>query len=164
MEAALALRSDEPHSRENLAMWCNNLAWHLATGPVQVRNVDRALALVRRALSLAPGNASYLNTLSVVQYRSGRYAEAAVILEQSLTASAADRATGVNLLFLAMARHRSGRLSEARAFYDRAVRWLGEQQGLTSQAANDFATFRTEAETVLASQPGDLPLDPFAPE
>ena len=54
-EAALARRTDDPTVPESLARCCNNRAWELATGPAPRRDLERALALSRRALDLAPG-------------------------------------------------------------------------------------------------------------
>ena len=71
----------------------------------------------------------FLNTLGVVQYRMGRYDAAVATLERSLAANHG-QLDGLDLIFLAMAHHRLGHRSEARACYDRAVRWIGHQKRL----------------------------------
>ena len=54
LEAALTLEPDQYFVREKLARCCNNRAWELANGPEPRRNRDRAVALGRRAVDLAP--------------------------------------------------------------------------------------------------------------
>src|SRR5262249_7554133 len=73
LEAALATKSDQRQLQQNLAFCCNNRAWELAKGPEPRHDLERALTLARRAVELAHGEDSYLNTLGVVLYRLGRY-------------------------------------------------------------------------------------------
>ena len=65
-------------------MALNNRAWTDATGPITQRDPERAVALARRAVALAPGQQLTLNTLGVALYRAGQYAEAISVLERSL--------------------------------------------------------------------------------
>ena len=162
LEAALACNTDQPAIRERLGMCCNNRAWELATGPESTRDPRRALPLARRAVELTPAQNIYLNTLGVVQYRVGQHAEAIATLERSLAAGGG-QTDAFDLFFLAMAHHRLGHRGQARAAYDRAVRWLGEQKSLAEQYAKELAAFRAEAEAVLARPAGELPDDVFAP-
>jgi hypothetical protein len=53
-----------------------------------------------------------------------------------------------------IAHHRLGHGAEARACYDRAVHWLGEQKTLSERDTKELAAFRAEAESVLARPPG----------
>jgi hypothetical protein len=165
LEAMLARQPDERRIRGSLAVSCNNYAWALATGPESTRDARRALALARRAVELAPNVGIYLNTLGVVQYRAGRYAEAVTTLEKNLAAGKGQFAA-FDLFFQAMAHHRLGHRDEARACFDRAVRWVSEQKGLSEQDAKELAGFRAEAEAVLgrAGPNAELPADVFAPE
>jgi tetratricopeptide (TPR) repeat protein len=165
LEAALAMKSNQPQLNQNLAVCCNNRAWELANGPEPRRDLSRALMLAQRAVELFPAGDVSLNTLGVVLYRLGRYAEAIATLERSLAAGHG-QSDAFDLFFLAMAHHRLGHADQARACFDRAVRWLGNRQGLSEQYVHELAAFRAEAETVLAlAGPGaDLPADVFAPE
>ena len=162
LEAALARNADQPAIRERLGMCCNNRASELATGPESTRDPRRALPLARRAVELTPAQNIYLNTLGVVQYRVGQYAEAIATLERSLAAGGG-QTDAFDLFFLAMAHHRLGHREQARAAYDRAVRWLEEQKSLAEQYAKELAAFRAEAESVLGGPAGKLPDDVFAP-
>jgi tetratricopeptide (TPR) repeat protein len=161
LEAALAVGRDEPSIRELLAYGCNNLAWELVNAAGPRRELDRALALIRRALAVAPNPETFLNTLGVIQYRTGRYAEAVSTLERSL-AVGGGLFDGFDLLFLAMAHHRLRQEDQARARYDRAVRWLDGQETLGSRYSKELAAFRAEAEAVLAGPASGLPEDVFA--
>jgi len=162
LEAALALKPDQYFVREELALCCNNRAWELANGPEPRRELERALSMAERAVALAPGEATSLNTLGVVQYRAGQYAEAITTLERSLAAGHG-QTDAFDLFFQAMAHHRLGHRAEARASYDRAVHWLGEQKSLDQRYAKELASFRAEAEAVLAGPASELPYDVFAP-
>ena len=142
----------------------NNLAWRLATGPVALRDPERALLMARKAVALTPSTATYLNTLGVALYRAGQYAEAIATLEKSLAASKGET-DGFDLFFLAMARHRLGRVAQAQADFDRAMRWRREHPTLPrSDWSEELDRFRAEAEKVLAGARTELPADVFAPE
>ncbi|MGD0039111.1 MAG: protein kinase [Isosphaeraceae bacterium] len=161
LEAALARDPQQPFARESLALCCNNRAWELAASPESILDPQRALVLARRAIELSPGQAMYLNTLGVAQYRSGQYAEAITTLERSLAAGAG-QSDAYNLFFLAMAHHRLGHADQARACFDRAVRWLRAQKSLLEQDTKELTEFRTEATAVLAGPAGEPPADVFA--
>jgi WD40 repeat protein len=156
LEAALACDTEAPGARLSLAQNCNNYAWKLANGTVLIRDLNRALSLARRALELRPRQAMYLNTLGVVQFRLGRFAEALPTLEQSLTAGRG-QSDAYDLFFMAMAHHRLGHRKEARGCFDRAVHWLDEQKSLPEQYATELASFRAETETLLAGPALELP-------
>ncbi len=85
----------------------NNQAWSLATGSLAQRDPERAVALARQAVALAPDQSIYLNTLGVALYRAGRYAEAVDVLERSLAAGRGEF-DAFDLFFLAMAHHQLG--------------------------------------------------------
>src|SRR5262249_276918 len=155
------LDPDLPTVRELLAECCNNRAWELVNGPEPRRDLDRALAMCRRAVALAPGEAMSLNTLGVVQYRAGRYDEAIATLERSLAAGPG-QSDGLDLFFLAMAHHRLGHREEARTCFNGGLHWLGDQHGLNERSTQELAAFRAEAEAVLTSPAGELPEDVFS--
>jgi tetratricopeptide (TPR) repeat protein len=161
LEAVLARDPDRFGVAEFLAVCCNNRAWELANAPAPRRELDRALALIRRAQAVAPDEGTLLNTLGVIHYRAGRSAEAITTLEQSLKAGRG-QSDGFDLLFLAMAHHRLGHREEARACFDRAARWLRDHQARDERSTQELAAFRAEAEAVLAGPAGELPDDVFA--
>src|SRR5262249_40568036 len=126
----------------------NNQAWRLVTGPVNQRDPERALQLVQEGLKKQPGNRNLWNTLGVVQYRRGQYAEAITALEKSFAASKG-QADGFDLFFLAMCHAKIGAPAKARDCFDRAVQWWEGRSGLSAQHVQELRAFRAEAETVL---------------
>jgi serine/threonine protein kinase/WD40 repeat protein/tetratricopeptide (TPR) repeat protein len=165
LEAAMALEPSQPEIRPLLSECCNNQAWLLATGRPSQQDLDRALKLSLRAVELAPGQQVSLNTRGVVLYRAGRYAEAVTILDQSLEAGRG-QFDAFDLFFLAMAHHHLGHRDQARRSFDRAAAWMSHPGPLDAQQGKELASFRAEAEAVLApAGPGaELPADVFAPE
>jgi tetratricopeptide (TPR) repeat protein len=159
-EAALRQEPD-PDDREQLARLCNNLARTLAARPDPRRDPARALDLARQAVKLAAEEASYLNTLGVAEYRAGRYAEAVATLEKSLAAGKGE-ADAFDLLFLAMARHRLGRVAEARVDFDRALKWRRDHPNPSARWTAELDTFQAEARALLDGPPAELPADVFA--
>jgi hypothetical protein len=99
----------------------------------------------------------------VVLYRAERFDEAVSVLEQSLAVGKREF-DAFDLFFLAMAHHRLGHASQARTCFDRAVRWREEHPNLAPPYVQELATFRAEAEAVLAVPGVELPDDVFAPE
>jgi serine/threonine protein kinase/WD40 repeat protein/tetratricopeptide (TPR) repeat protein len=163
LKAALELKPDQPMAAEWLAECCNNRAWELANGPGPRRDLDRALALAQRAVDLAAGEGNHLNTKGVVQYRAGRYAEAVGTLEKSLAAGKG-ASDGFDLFFLAMARYRLGCVAEARADFDRAVKWRRDHPNPAQPGWSvDLDAFQAEARALLDAPPPELPTDVFAP-
>ena len=125
----------------------NNLAWILVTGPQRLRDPARALALAREAVRLAPKQSSFLNTLGVVLYRNGRFAESRrAALEKSLTGQKIPPA--FDLYFLAMCHHGLGAAAEARDCYDRALESQGKAT-LPPSSAEELCALRAEAAKVL---------------
>jgi len=142
----------------------NNLAWRLATGPAALRDPEQALVLARKAVALTPGEAIYLNTLGVAQYRAGQFAEAIATLEKSLAASKGE-SDGFDLFFLAMARHKLGQLDRARADFHRALRWRREHPNPAGPGwSEELDMFQAEAEALLNAALPPLPANPFAPD
>ncbi len=162
LEAALKSQPDQPSIRKELARCCNDEAWELANGPESTRDVEKGLLLIRQAVDLAPGEATYLNTLGVVQYRAGRYLQAVTTLERSLEAGHGQSAA-FDLFFLAMANHRLGHREEARRCLDRGIESMGRSGPLTDDQVKELSAFRAEATGVLADPGRELPADAFAP-
>jgi serine/threonine protein kinase/WD40 repeat protein/Tfp pilus assembly protein PilF len=126
----------------------NSLAWLLLTGPTSLRDPGEALPLARKACELASENPHYLNTLGVALYRNGLYREAAETLHKSLAASAG-AADGFDLFFLAMCQAKLGEPAQAKAYFERAVKWVAGQKNLSAQHQAELKAFRAEAEAEL---------------
>jgi tetratricopeptide (TPR) repeat protein len=154
-EEAVRLDPESVRAIMNLQQLLNNAAWNLAA-----RDPGLAARMATFAVELAPGEQVSLNTLGVAHYRSGRWSSAIETLERSLAAGRG-QFDGFDLFFLAMAHHRLGHRAEARACFDRAVRWVSEQKIIDPRHASELAAFRAEAETVLARPSGELPEDVF---
>lgn len=63
-------------------MVLNNYAYFLALAE---RDLERALAMAERAISLEQGNSTYLDTYAWILYRLGRYDEAKKAMQQALS-------------------------------------------------------------------------------
>jgi tetratricopeptide (TPR) repeat protein len=129
---------------------CNELAWRYVTGPEKERDPKKALPMAQKAVKLMPE--ACLNTLGVVYYRLGRYAEAMKTLEQSLRVTR-EKAAAFDLFFLAMCHAQLGEAAKAKECYDRAVHWVQEQQGkMRTGWKEELDAFRSEAETLLQAR------------
>jgi WD40 repeat protein/tetratricopeptide (TPR) repeat protein len=159
LEPAFATDPEPVRAIIGLDEGVNNLAWVLATGAQ--RNPELAARLAAFSVALAPDNQVSLNTLGVALYRAGRFAQAIETLGKSLKAGKG-WFDGFDLFFLAMAHQRLGHGAQARACYDRAVHWVGEQKTLSDKHANDLAAFRAEAESLLRRPVRELPADMFS--
>ena len=118
-EVAVRLRPADGHLREFLAYFCGSTARKLVMWRSGSRLPERALALARRAVELAPHAPAYGNTLGIALYRACRYPEAIAALERHLSVFPGE-ADAWDLYFLAMVHHRQGRRDQARACFERA--------------------------------------------
>jgi len=62
----------------------NNYAYHLS---VQAKDLDRALEMSQKAVTAAPGNAPYLDTLGWIYFQKGEYEKAKNYIEQAMELS-----------------------------------------------------------------------------
>jgi uncharacterized protein HemY len=129
-------------------MQLNNRAWSLATGPADQRDPAQALKLIQDALKLQPDETSFQNTLGVIQYRNGQYAQAITRLEKSLRINKGEFAA-FDLFSLAMCHAKLGDAAKAKDCFDRAVRWTEAQKNLPADYVEELKAFRTEAEAEL---------------
>ncbi len=137
--AQRALREDWSDAR-----LCNNLAWVLSwrqQSPPQ--STALALDLAGKAVRLLPGEGTFWHTLGVVQYRCGRWKEAALAFTESMKLRRGGAAN--DWLFMAMVCQRLEQPADAKRWFERSVSWL------RTHAANDalLSQFRAEAELLL---------------
>jgi serine/threonine protein kinase/WD40 repeat protein len=131
-----------------------NLAWLLLTAPQELRDPALALAEARKAVELEPKQFLFRNTLGVALYRSGQFAEAVPVLEQSLR-EGKGQADAFDLFFLAMSHHRLGEPAKAKQCQERAAAWFQDRQGkLPAQWTHELTAFQAEADAVLAQPTG----------
>jgi eukaryotic-like serine/threonine-protein kinase len=131
-------------------------AWRLVTGPLELRDPAKARDLIRQALDREPGNRLYLNTLGVVEYRSGRYKEAVAVLIESLAASQSEY-DAFDLYFLAMSYAKLGDAARAKGFFNRAERWVMQQMDLPAKEIEELNEIQKEAKEVLKLDTGAIP-------
>jgi hypothetical protein len=150
----------------------NNLAWGLATGPIEQRDPESAVMVARRFVELNPGQERPLIILGASLYHAGHYFDAIPVLERGLageSSSEHDAFKGeldaFGLFFLAMAHHRLGHVGQARDCFDRAVRSWDEHKDLLAHYVSELTGLRAQGEYVLGlTRPGgELPADVFAP-
>jgi tetratricopeptide (TPR) repeat protein len=113
----------------------NNLAWFLATYPdPKVRDSGQSLTHAKKAVELAPDEASCWNTLGVAHYRAGDWKAAVKALTKSEELSPG-RYLAVNAYFLAMAHWQLGETGQAQEWYAKAVARMGQHEGFRAEAA-----------------------------
>jgi WD40 repeat protein/Tfp pilus assembly protein PilF len=163
-EAALADLQKIVELTPDSAVACHELARFYVTGPEWVRDPDKAFRLAWRALELMPGKRLYHNTLGVVYYRLGQYAQAMETLQRNLRRSEGERAA-FDLFLLAMCHARRGEAVEAQNSYDRAVQWQRERAGkLRPEEKDELDAFHVEAQALLQSKVPGPPLSPLGRE
>jgi WD40 repeat protein len=124
---------------------CNNQAWAFACRrDRQGCNPDRVVQLAQKAVDLAPGRATFWNTLGVAQYRARRWQNAIESLNRSMTLAKGE-SESFNTLFLAMAHWQLGNNEKAHRFYDQALRWMSANRPIDEE----LRQFRTEAADLL---------------
>ena len=134
----------------------NNLAWLLLTGPKELRDAAQALSQARKAVELEPDQYLYRNTLGVALYRTGQFAQAVPVLEQSL-AEGKGEADAFDLFFLAMCHQRLGAPAKAKDCLAAGRHWFQEHQDkMPADWVQELSAFQAEAAAVLARPPGKL--------
>jgi WD40 repeat protein len=145
LEMVLTLKPELASSL--LAVLCNDVAWHLATGTAAETRAAQALPLAQKAVRLDPDRSIYRNTLGVVWYRLGRYQEAIACLEK--TSKVNGDFNAFDGYFLAMSYQRLGRPETARDWFERSVTWSKSNRQLAAAQLAELAAFRAEAAAVL---------------
>jgi WD40 repeat protein/Tfp pilus assembly protein PilF len=126
----------------------NDIAWTLANDRTDARYPARALPFAQRAVALRPTEPSCRNTLGVVLYRLGRYAEAKDCFQP--TPKAEYSGAALDLYCLAMCEAKMGRAIEAKRYFERADAWRDSHPSRTEVQTAEQNDFRAEAATVLA--------------
>jgi uncharacterized protein HemY len=120
------------------------LASRTGSSPEDAR---QAVELARKAVTSAPQNGVFWNTLGVCHYRAEDWIAAANALDQSMRLRSGGDA--YDWLFLAMVRHHQGRKANAQEWYDRAVAWMKVN---SSDLPRELTQYRAEATRLLAPE------------
>jgi hypothetical protein len=139
---SLAARVAEDPSRLNIASW--NVVRTPGFDPAAYR---LALRQAERACELAPTSAGCLGTLGTARYRVGDWERAVADLEKTTRMRRAhEEPLNANEgFFLATAHWRLGARPQARAWFDRSVKWMAN--GLDE--VTELRAFRAEAAKLL---------------
>jgi tetratricopeptide (TPR) repeat protein len=146
-EQALREKSSQA-GEEQEAYW--RLAWLLAQGPADLRDVRRAVELAEQATRLKADDPDALRALGGALYRAGQDEQRAVAaLEQSLAVGGGQR-EGLTLYLLALARHRSGAAGPAAEAAERGRDWHPRNAAtLTPDERFDLRALRGEVDAVV---------------
>jgi serine/threonine protein kinase/Tfp pilus assembly protein PilF len=121
------------------------MAWILAVCPdPELRDPHQAVALALKAVRLQPDGVSPWNTLGVAQYRCEEWKPAIESLHKSEVLDG-HQESSFNGFFLAMAYRQTGDQEKARVWFDKAVRWM-EQNDPRNE---ELQRFRSEAAELL---------------
>jgi tetratricopeptide (TPR) repeat protein len=149
LDEAIALLREASESRPDDTDFLNELAWRLATcHRPELRLPSRAIELGKKAVALAPRQATYWRTLGVAEYRAGHWIDAVGALTESMSLLGGDELNigmSPNGFFLAMAHWQLGHKDEARKWYDQSVQWMKDD----SPDDQQIRRFRAEAATLL---------------
>jgi WD40 repeat protein/Flp pilus assembly protein TadD len=102
--------------------------WSTVLAPQAVRNPARLLSTAERVHRARPNDPMSSLTLGAALFRSGKPAKAITVLEGALPNIRSDHAAHA-FLFLTLACQQSGRVEEARQWFDRARESLSETSG-----------------------------------
>ncbi len=112
-----------------------------------LREYEEGLVHARKGVELAPTNGNSFNTLALVEYRLGRWAESLAASERSMELQKGGHAG--DWFLLAMARWQKGDKDETRKWFDKAVAWTREKDPKNAE----LRQFWAEAAELLG-QPG----------
>jgi len=122
----------------------NNLAWRLMNAPTEIRDVDRALSLLEKAIEKTPLDANSRNTMAIAYYRSGLFAEAADLLRVNLEVQT-DAYLGYDLYFLAMCYWQLDEPEHSRQTLEWAERMFRLKLPPDIEALRELEAFQKEA-------------------
>jgi len=144
-ETTLALRTAKLHiEHPDTIKSMNTVAWELANSPDQkLRDPNRAVALARKAVELAPEKRDYWNTLGAAKYRVGDWKGAIADLTKSCELPKGG--DGTDWFFLAMAHWRLGDKDQSRMWYEKAFEWMEKNK----PHDEELRRFRAEAAELL---------------
>jgi tetratricopeptide (TPR) repeat protein len=133
----------------------NGLAWKVVVKKdSDAEDVACAVEMAGKAAELAPNDGNIWNTLGIARYRAGDFKQAVADLQKSTQLR--NGGSSFDLFFLAMVHWQLGNKTEARNWYDQAVRWMEKNQPTNEE----LSRFRTEAAELLLITPSSPATQP----
>ncbi len=130
----------------------NNLAWTLvAVEDELLWDAKLAVELAEKAFKIDPKSPGLMNTLGVAYYRAGNWQDAIDALNKSIELETSP--IGFDAVFLAMAHWQLDEKEEAKEWFDKAVKWMDQNQPENAE----LLRFRAEAEQLMASDRDNEP-------
>jgi serine/threonine protein kinase len=134
----------------------NTIAWLCVLAPAAVPDASRVVELAEKAVArshtvAAVHRQAMLNTLGAALYRAGRFDEAIERLNEAVGMHSKGGTAG-DWFFLAMTHARLGDTTTARQWYDKAARWMDENEitlEKNRRLAEELRRFRAEAAEAL---------------
>jgi WD40 repeat protein/Tfp pilus assembly protein PilF len=126
----------------------NDLSWLLATcSDARFRDPVRAVELAKNAVAMRREDGTIWKTLGAAHYRAGNWKEAVAALEKSMELR--QGGNSYDWFFLAMAHWQLGERKTPRDWYDKAVKWMDQNQPKNEE----LRLFRAEAAGLLKIEP-----------
>jgi serine/threonine protein kinase/tetratricopeptide (TPR) repeat protein len=143
----------------------NTIAWLCVLAPDAVADTDRVVKLAELAVArshtvAAVHRQAMLNTLGAALYRAGRFDEAIARLNQAVSMHPKGGTAG-DWFFLAMTHAQLGDTATARQWYDKAARWMDENEitlEKNRRLAEELRRFRAEAAAALQVPSAERPI------
>jgi tetratricopeptide (TPR) repeat protein len=128
------------------------LAWLMINCPdASVRDAGRGLTFARKAVALAPNNGECWLALGWACYRTGDWKGAREAEDRAMSLRQGGDCR--DWFLLAMIEYQRAEKEKARQWYDKAARWMSDNQAKNTPAKNDdLRRFRTEAAELLGIQ------------
>ncbi len=136
------------YKRSTDASTADMVAWACALGQNTLPDLKPALELAQLAVNASPQAGDLHLTRGALLHRAGQQAEAAAALQRAITLQK-EGATALDLLFLAMTRHRLGESDEARKGLERAREAMTKTRPVEWAERVQLDLLRREAEALI---------------
>jgi serine/threonine protein kinase len=132
--------------------------FHVDCPVASARDVAKAVAAAKQAVTEAPSERRFWNTLGMAQVRAENWLEAAKALQKSMDLSKGG--DPYDWLFLAMIAQQRGDSNQALSWYEKSNQWIDSHPVMT----DDLLRYRAEAASVLRLKDPGRPEPPNLPK